>query len=293
MIQSIIDDIKNQFSYGNMITKIIIVNFFIFLFIKLIGAFTPPQSDFYTNLISYLALSSEALTVIKRPWTLITHMFLHEGIWHFAWNMILLYWFGRITGDLAGDKKILPLYILGGLAGAFAYFIYVQMTGITGIAYGASAGVTAIIVASAFLAPDYIIRLILIGDIRLKYIATALVLIDLVMISENNNSGGRFAHIGGAVLGGYYIYALRHGRDIGSPIHSFLNLFSKAPTRQKLPPMKVVHNKKWPDQTRNSPKKSVDIQERIDQILDKINESGYDSLNAEEKDFLYKMSQKD
>ena len=293
MLQSIIDDIKAQFSYGNMITRIILVNLFIFLFIKIIGAFTPPGSELYQSLVNSLALPSEGLKLIKKPWTIFTHMFLHEGFWHIAWNMILLYWFGRIAGDLGGDKRILPLYILGGLAGAASYFIYAQVTDIVGIAYGASAAVTAIIVTAAFLAPDYIIHLILIGSVKLKYVALALILIDVIMISENSNTGGRVAHLGGALLGGYFVHSLRKGIDITTPIQNILNLFSGIRTTKKRTPMKVVYSKKWPGPSKPKPERTVDVQERIDAILDKINASGYESLNEEEKDFLYKVSQKE
>ena len=294
MLQSIVDDIKAQFSHGNMITRIILVNVFLFFIVIIVKAFSPASSQAFETFRQYLVLSSDGWQVLKRPWVLITHMFYHEGIWHLGWNMILLYWFGRITGDLGGDRRVLPIYILGGLAGALAYFIYIQAAGISlSIAYGASAAVTCIIVVAACLAPEYIIRLFLIGDVRLKYIALALILIDIVMITEHDNMGGRFAHLGGAAMGGYFVYALRQGRDLSLLFRGISEFFNSIKTKKSKAPMTVVHNKKWPNRVSSDApsRRTNDVQERIDQILDKINESGYESLTKEEKEFLYQASQ--
>lgn len=288
MFQSVIDDIKAQFSYGNMVTKIILVNLFVFLFIIIVKAFTPAGSGVYDTLIDLIALPSDGWKLLKRPWTIFTYMFLHEGVWHFAWNMIMLYWFGRILGDLMGDKRMLPLYILGGLAGALMYIIYVQISGTVGDVRGASAAVSCIIVTAALVAPDYNIRLLLIGNVRLKYIALALFFLDLVSIAEGNNVGGNFTHIGGAIMAIMFIYMLRKGMDFTKPLSKDINLFTTK--KKKQAPMKVVHNKKFPKRKVDKEPRPVNIQERIDEILDKINVSGYDSLNSEEKDFLYKAS---
>ncbi len=288
MFQSVLDDIKAQFSYGNMVSKIILVNLFVFLFIIIIKAFTPAGSEVYDTLIEWIALPADGLTLLKRPWTIFTYMFLHEGLWHFAWNMIMLYWFGRILGDLMGDNRMLPLYILGGLAGGLMYIIYVQISGTLGDVRGASAAISCIIITAALVAPNYNIRLLLIGNVRLKYIALALFLFDLVSIAEGNNVGGNFTHIGGAIMGITFIFMLRQGMDLTKPFSKDISLFAN--TKRREAPMKVVHNKKFPKRKLDKEPRPVNIQERIDEILDKINVSGYDSLNSEEKDFLYKAS---
>ncbi len=291
MLQSIVNDIKGQFKYGNMITRIILVNIFVFLLILIVKAFSPPQSgtfNFFSNLI---VLSSEGMEILKKPWTVVTHMFVHKGFWHLGWNMILLYWFGRITGDLAGDRRILPLYLLGGLAGAVAYLMYVQVTGVFGSAHGASAAVTCIIVAAAFLAPDYNIRLLIIGNVKLKYIALVLIIMDLAMISESDNTGGRIAHLGGALMGGGFVHFLRQGRDITAGLQQLFYSSSKRKSQKKPARMAVIQNKKWNKQAQAPDNREEDVQQKIDQILDKINASGYDSLTKEEKEFLYQASQ--
>ena len=292
MVQSIIDDIRSQFTYGNKITQIILVNIFVFFLIIIVKAFSPPETGIYSAFIKNLALSSDGWTILKKPWTIGTHMILHEGLWHMGWNMLILYWFGRIVGDLAGDRRIIPLYILGGLAGALFYMIYTQLAGITGgLALGASGAVMCFVVASGFLAPEFNMRLLLIGNVRLKYVALAFVLIDLVMLAERNNAGGRFAHLGGAIMGGLFVHMLRQGLDLTSFFQR--NAGSGSASARKPSsriPMKVVHNKKRPERVVKEPERGVGVQERIDEILDKINATGYDSLTAEEKDFLYQAS---
>ena len=291
MLQSIVEDIKGQFRYGNMITRIILVNIFVFLLILIVKAFSPPQSGTFKFFFELIVLSSEGMDVLKKPWTIITYMFVHKGFWHIGWNMILLYWFGRITGDLAGDRRILPLYLLGGLAGAVAYFMYIQVTGIVGTLHGASAGVTCIIVAAAFLAPDYNIRLLFLGNVKLKYIALVLIIMDLAMISENDNAGGRMAHLGGALMGGAFVHFLRQGRDITSGLQQLFFPSRKQKRQRKPARMTVIQNKKWSKPAQNPSQREEDVQQKIDQILDKINATGYDSLSKEEKEFLYQASQ--
>ena len=121
MFRSIAQDVKSSFDYGNMVVKLIIINVVVFMVTALLNAFFP--TFYQSNILPYIALPGDMMTLLYRPWTLITHMFLHSGFWHLAWNMLTFYWFGSIAGDLLGDKKILPVYILGGLIGGIAYIL--------------------------------------------------------------------------------------------------------------------------------------------------------------------------
>jgi membrane associated rhomboid family serine protease len=294
MVQSIIDDIKAQFRYGNKIVQIILVNFIVFLTIVIIKAFSPGggSSEFFTTFFSWIALPSEGFSLLKKPWTLVTHMFVHQGFWHIAWNMLMLYWFGRIVGDLIGDRKILPLYFAGGIFGALFYLFFANVLGWHGIAFGASAAVMTFVVAAGFLAPEYNMRLLLLGDVKLKYIALGLVLLDLVMISESNNTGGRIAHLGGALFGGLYIYFLKEGTDL----LSFIKLNTgdqRRHTTDRRAPMEVVHSRKNSPQAPVRTKREESLQEKIDEILDKINANGYDSLSEEDKEILFRASKRE
>lgn len=290
MIDSLVSDIKGQLQYGNMIVRLILINIFVFVFITLIGVFVygGQSSDFFQSMIRNLALPSDFSILIKRPWTLFTHMFLHQGFGHIFWNMLILFWFGRIVGDLLGDRRILPLYLSGGLAGAVFYLVFANfLSPYGGIALGASAAVMCIVVASGFIAPHYRLNLLLIGEVKLMYVVAALFFIDLAMIGQSSNAGGHFAHIGGAIFGGIYIYYMqRSGIDL---LSGLVRLFEKNPfeMEKKRRPARVI---KIQGSGKEKRSRAQITQDDIDKILDKIKQTGYDSLTEDEKDVLYKAS---
>ncbi len=291
MLQSIVDDIKGQFRYGNKIMQIILVNCFVFLGAIIVKAFSPVGTGFFQNFLEMVALPAGFINVLQRPWTLFTHMILHVGLWHLAFNMLLLYWFGRIVGDLIGDKKILPLYIAGGLFGALFFLLFTPVLGLSGIAYGASSAVMAFVVAAGFLAPEYNMRLILLGDVKLKWIVLVLVLLDVIQLaSGSTNPGGSIAHIGGAIFGGLYIYLLQQGTDLLGFLPSQQARIGRRPKKQKTR-MTVVHNVRTNTESSQQSQGAINLQSEVDRILDKINASGYDSLSAEDKEILYRASQ--
>ena len=303
MFKSILADIRSTFTYGNMLNRIIIINVVIFVALNILrlflkysnGGITPP---FYDDFIHFFSVSTDWKEFLLHPWALITSMFLHGGIWHILFNMLILYWFGRIVGDLLGDRRILPVFIMGGIVGALLSFVFLNVFSFVnpGTTYliGASAGVMAIVFSAAVTSPDYVMRLILLGDIRIKYIALFLLIIDLITIANMSNTGGHVAHIGGAAFGATFVIMLRNGNDLSLPfnriydrIHNFIQSFT-IPQKSS---MKVVHKK-----SKKKPKEKAvnqDHQERLDKILDKINEFGYENLTDEEKEFLYQASKKD
>ncbi len=290
MIQSIIDDIRLQLRHGNMITRIILINLFIFLGILLVKILTPGNA-FETKLVSWLAWPGAFGQLIKQPWSVLTYMFLHEGIWHLAWNMLMFYWFGRIFGDLLGDKRVLPLYILGGLVGGLSYFIFAQFASGNSVALGASAAVMSIIVATAWVAPEYNLRLLLLGDVKLKYIVAFLVILDIFMISEANNTGGRISHLGGALFGAFYIRALNLGVDLTAGLSRMIDSWFHNSSIPRKAPMKVIQLAQR-DRPKSSSPDERNLEVLVDSILDKIKDQGYESLTVEEKDILYRASKK-
>ncbi|NNE26548.1 MAG: rhomboid family intramembrane serine protease [Saprospiraceae bacterium] len=298
MLNSVFEDFKYAMRSGNMITKIMIVNVAIFIMLNLVKVFdfnsgVDPQSIFHT-IENLLSVPSSIGTLIRQPWSILTHMFLHVGFWHIFWNMLLLYWFGRIVGDFIGDNRILPIYIMGGLMGAVFYIVTDQFlpNGTAGNAYalGASAAVMAMVWTAATLSPDYIMRLILIGPVKLKYIALVLFILDIFQSAGSSNSGGAFAHIGGALFGMLYVYLLRKGTDLTEPWQA--DFWQNKPARKKTSrsSFKVVHK----SESKPPPKKERprSTQEELDRILDKINQQGYDKLSQEEREFLYQASKK-
>jgi membrane associated rhomboid family serine protease len=210
-------------------------------------------------------------------------MFLHVQFFHILFNMLWLYWFGEIFVLYLGDKKVLPLYIIGGLSGALIYILAYNLLPVfkpvVEISYmlGASASIFAIVFAAATLNPDHEIGLILIGAVKIKYIALVSLLLDVITIPYSN-AGGYIAHVGGALSGFLFIKALRSGWDV------------TAIFRRKTK-VKVAY-KSAAAKSASGPARGKGEQEKVDEILDKIARSGYESLTKEEKDFLFHYSKK-
>ncbi|NOZ45403.1 MAG: rhomboid family intramembrane serine protease [Chlorobi bacterium] len=294
-MNSIIDEIKSSFKSGSMLTKLIYINLGVFVVIKIAAVFTflIPSDNPGFSLVYWLAVPADLSQLLHRPWTLFTYMFLHEGFLHILFNMLWLYWFGKIFLQYLSEKQLLNVYLMGGLAGAALYiaafniFPVFQNVLPNSFALGASASVLAIVIAISVYVPDYTIYLMFLGPVKLKYIALVSILLDIVSIA-GTNSGGHIAHLGGALIGYLFISRLRKGRDISSQFGiftgKFLSLFKRKPK------MKVTYKKPMSDMEYNAQK--VTKQEEIDKILDKIAKSGYDSLTKKEKEILFKMSSK-
>ncbi len=220
-------------------------------------------------------------------------MFLHEGFFHVLFNMLWLYWFGRIFSDYFDQKKLVSVYIMGGLSGALLYILSFNIfpafseTIHVSIALGASASVMAIVIAAAAYVPDYSVHLFLLGKVKIKYIALGVFLLTSVF-DFSVNTGGKIAHIGGAILG--YVYAIRYkqGKDTGKWINRALDTIATWFKPRKK--MQVSYKKPMTDMEYNEMK--ADHQEQINKILEKIAKGGYDSLTKKEKEILFKESQK-
>jgi membrane associated rhomboid family serine protease len=305
MLTSIWEDVKRQFSYGNMVTRLIIVNVAVYVVVNIVYvAFSHGQVESaYTTFIHWLAMSSDATYVLTHPWIVLTHMFLHEGFRHILWNMLILYWFGRIIGDLLGDHRVLPLYLFGGFMGALVFFLTANFLPVEYTigqwALGASAGVMAIVVASGVLSPDYSLHLILIGPVKLKYIVAIFVFLDIVGTTVgSSNTGGAFAHLGGAFMGWLFISQLQNGKDWFKPINKRLNaisrFFSKTSNKKSPSKVRLAYKNQGYQKGSAASDREVDLshQEKLDAILEKIKKSSYESLTEEEKEFLFKASKK-
>jgi len=289
---SFIDDAKRMLKNPAKETyRFIAINAFVFLFISILGviAFLFRLTNLPGEwLVNQLSVPADLKVLIFKPWTIITYMFTHKSFFHILFNMLWLYFFGQLFEEYLGGRKLNYTYILGGITGAvlyiFAFNIFpVFKTDLSiAIALGASASVMAIVVGTATLLPDYSVSLILIGPVKIKYIALVTVLIDLLSIGSGN-AGGHIAHLGGALYGFIYVKQLNSGRDLSlviqKPLSKVSGMFSG---KNKL---KVAH--------KNPSGKSRDSgieQHVIDSILDKISKSGYESLSKEEKNLLFKSS---
>jgi membrane associated rhomboid family serine protease len=301
MISSIWDDLRREYEYGNMISRLIIINvsiFFIYNFAYfIIYVLSQGNAMAFDGFMHYFCMTSDWRTLLLQPWSIFTHFFLHFGIGHILWNMVALYVFGSIFGDLLGDQRILPLYILGGLAGALAYFCSAMfLPNIGSYALGASASIMAIVVAAGVKVPNYQIRLILIGDVKLKYIVMVMVLLDMIGVRSMGESGGHIAHLGGAVMGFIFINRLNEGYDMSVFVNRILdgivNLYKRMRGEAR-PKPKVVHRNREETnvrRTRTERTSNTTNQEELDTILEKIKQKGYDSLSKEEKEALFNAS---
>jgi len=289
------DDIKNTFRNGSSLTRLIYINIAVFILITLsavIGFLLNNQglSDQILNLVS---VPSAVKALILRPWTIITYMFVHKDVWHIVFNMLWLYWFGIIFLEYLDQRKLVAVYLLGGLCGAIVYIlsfnIFPAFAGIVtdSVAIGASASVMAVVIAIAAYVPDYTINLLIIGRVKIKYMALAIFILTSVM-DFSINSGGKLAHMGGALFGYLYILNLRQGRDLGKRLTRIIDsLATIFKPRKKL---KVTHKRAATDYEYNKIK--TEEQKRINLILDKISKGGYDSLTKEEKETLFRESQR-
>lgn len=289
------DDIKNTFHNGSNLTRLIYINIAVFVLISLtaITGFLLTNPIVAEKSIDILAVPSALSKLIVRPWTLITYMFLHKDIWHILFNMLWLYWFGTIFLQYLDQRKLVAVYLLGGISGAILYIasfnIFPAFTGLVSdsVAIGASASVMAVVIAIAAYVPDYTVNLFLLGRIKLKYMALAIFVLTSFM-DFSVNSGGKLAHIGGAIFGYIYTLNLRQGRDFGRGINKLIDhIITIFKPKKK---MKVTYKK--PSDDYNYNKIKSEHLTRINSILDKISKGGYDSLTKEEKETLFKESQK-
>lgn len=285
---------------GSIVMRLLIINVAVWLLVSVVLVFAflfnIAEEGAQGVIIDLFAVPSSLGELALRPWTLFTYMFLHINFFHILFNMLWLYWFGRIFLEFLGKRQLLATYILGGLAGGvlyiFAYNVFPVFSEALPFSHalGASAAVMAIVTAIAFYTPNYSIHLFLIGRIRIVYIAIVLFVLDFFMI-RSGNSGGHIAHIGGAIYGFIYAGYLRRGRDWSNIIDLFsMRGLKRYFTTTKKPGGGEDFGRPISDEEYNYHK--AEQQKIIDRILDKISKSGYDSLTKEEKEILFKSSNK-
>lgn len=303
---SIWDDIRHAFRIGTMVTRLVIVNFGIFILVNIVYlilllVYGPENASGHLWAgLEWLCIPASGRTLLFQPWSPITHMFLHENFWHVVNNMFGLYIFGVIVGDLIGDRRVLPVYLLGGLAGGVIFMLSsLFMPEIGSYALGASGAVMALAGTALIIGPDYRVRLFLFGEVRVKYIVLVLLLFDLIGVANKYNSGGHIAHLGGFAMGCLFVFRLRDGHDWAEPVNRLLDRMAGwfSPGRRHIPVKKRKAQKAYSSTfsaTRGglAPKDEPSYQEKLDAILDKIKEKGYENLTPEEKEFLYNASKK-
>lgn len=297
-----LEEIKSYFKSNNLITRLIAINVAVWLLLNVIRVFAfffaIPDSEIQYTLSEFLGVPALGSSLIFHPWAIITYMFTHLEFFHILFNMLWLFWFGRIFLQYLNSRQLFTTYIMGGIAGALLYMVTFNLLPVFSDALpyshaiGASASVMAIVAAIAMYVPNYSINMIFIGRVRIFYIALFLFVMDFFAI-RSGNAGGHIAHIGGALWGISYIYMLKKGNDIsylfkGLSFDKFRNTFKK----KKRAHFTNVYSNDRPMNDDQYNKEKLKNQDRIDKILDKISKSGYESLSKEEKELLFKASDK-
>lgn len=283
------DEIKESFHEGSSLTRLIYINLGVFLVIRILNVFYFLSGTPFPFL-DWLALPADIGTLASRPWTLITYMFLHFEFLHILFNVLWLYWMGQIFLGYFDQGKLITIYLLGGIFGGLFYVAgYNLFPAFSGFVagsrlLGASASVIAIVTALAVYAPNHTIHLMLIGPVKMKYLALFSVLLYVIGISSTN-AGGNLAHLGGACWGVIYVFQLRRGIDPGKGINRLISGI-KNPFAPKSK-VKISYRKPLDDIEYNREKNQEKA--KIDGILEKISKSGYDSLSKEEKEILFRM----
>jgi len=297
---SIINDLKMEYRVGGIVQRLIFWNvglfaipMVVFSILSLINVDVSFLRWDIPGISDWLSLSSNPADLLWKPWSIIGYAFLHAGFTHILFNMLMLFFAGRLFLTFFTQKQLFGVYILSAIfAGAvfiLGYQTLPMLTGVNTKMVGASASIMAILISTAVYAPTYSVRLMLIGTVKLWHIALAFIIIDLIYASAEN-TGGHIAHLAGALFGFTYIKLLKNGIDLTKGVSGTIEFAAGLFKTRKQQPFKKVHRNPAPSIPKAAGMRTKSItQKQIDDILDKISRSGYDSLTKEEKDFLFKV----
>ena len=308
------EQMKGILAAGSMLRRLVLVNGMVLLLVTTLDAVDRltggSLSAVWPSDGAWLLATSWKLEVLaSRPWSVVTHMFTHQGIWHFAMNMLLLTWMGRLYHAEVGSRRLLSTYLAGGLAGFLAYFVLTNgfnpLQGESTFALGASASVMAVFGAAATLRPESRFNLILFGPVALKHLFWGYLVLDYFGLSQGANPGGNVAHLGGALFGVLLVKQDMKGVNLVGWLEWVLDVVMSGSIqvpRRKRNAFRASTSNRWKAQERSQSRAPVsddefnadkaDRQARLDAILDKISKHGYDHLSAEDKRFLFEQSQR-
>ncbi len=296
-----INNLKYRFKTASLLGRLIYINIAVFIVLRLIGI-TGFLFDFDARpIINYIQVPSDVDLMLKQPWTLVTYMFAHYDVLHILFNMLCLWWFGKLFLEFFNQRQMTGLYLIGGLGGALIYLLaYNLLPAFTyqrGMLLGASASIMAIMLAVAVKAPNYKVGLLFFGEVSLKWIAIILIFLDFLSI-DTQNAGGHISHIGGALTGCAYALAFRKGIDITNWLNKIIDsivvlferLFKKPRTKINQKKYHFKHSDTGTKTKRQDTGISAEDEKDLDEILKKIKQSGYSALSNEEKRRLFQIS---
>lgn len=296
-----INNLKYRFKTASLLGRLIYINIAVFIVLRLIGI-TGFLFDFDARpIINYIQVPSDVDLMLKQPWTLVTYMFAHYDVLHILFNMLCLWWFGKLFLEFFNQRQMTGLYLIGGLGGALIYLLaYNLLPAFTyqrGMLLGASASIMAIMLAVAVKAPNYKVGLLFFGEVSLKWIAIILIFLNFLSI-DTQNAGGHISHIGGALTGCAYALAFRKGIDITNWLNKIIDsivvlferLFKKPRTKINQKKYHFKHSDTGTKTKRQDTGISAEDEKDLDEILKKIKQSGYSALSNEEKRRLFQIS---
>jgi len=285
---NIFNEIKQQYTMGGVTEKLIYWNVALFVIpFVVLGVLSLFGIDF--SFSKYISLSSNPADLLWKPWSIISYAFFHSGFLHIIFNLIILYFVGRLFLTFFTQKQLLSLYLLGAIFAGFiyilSYLLFPALLNKKAELVGASGAVMTIMFGVSTFAPHMQVRLPLIGNIKLWHIAMFYLIIDLISLSTAN-TGGHIAHLGGALFGFLFSSQLKKGTDFTNWFSGFLDYCTNLFSAKKTTPFRKVHKNE--SYSKPKPVAKDKSQQQIDEILDKISKSGYESLTKEEKEFLFK-----
>lgn len=283
---NILDDLKMQYKLGGIAHRLIYWNVACFL-ISLIFFYQFKNGSF--NFPSWIALNTESSNFLFYPWTFLTYSFFHDGFFHLLFNMMVLNFASSLFLTYFTQKQFFGLYVLSAIFAGLSFVLGYYFFNISASIVGASAAIMAVLVAVTTYQPLMSVRLLLIGNVKLWHITAVILILDLMQF-RLDNMGGHISHLSGALFGFVFIKLIQNGTDLSKMVSSVISFFTNLVKRSPATPFKKVHkNYTQPIEKRVSKIVTKDkTQQQIDEILDKISQSGYDSLTKEEKEFLFK-----
>jgi membrane associated rhomboid family serine protease len=292
-MENIFINLQHSFSRGSILTKLIYINAGVFIVLHVWRICFILFGLQEIALLPWIQLPSSPTAFLTGPWTLITYMFTHFDVLHILFNMLWLYWFGTIFLQFFNSRQLGGLYLLGGIAGgllfmaAYNVFPYFRNLASGSVLMGASASVMAIVFAVSFYRKNYSITLLLLGRIKLIYLAMGVLVFDLLAITSSN-AGGHIAHLGGALLGIWFASRMKAGKDLTAPLNRLMDVIVNAGKRK--PRMRVSYRRNETRYEYNARQQAINAE--LDAILDKLKRSGYAGLSSEEKRKLFEASKK-
>ena len=276
-----IDKLLLKYRTADIINKIIFWNIFVFV-VCILFFFSFKSLQF--SLPNYFVLSSSLESFIENPWTIFTYMWLHNSFLHLIFNLIVFNFSATLFLTFFSQKQLFRLYVLGGIFSGLFYLFITYFLHKSFNLIGASGAIMSVLIATTTFSPNFPLKIPLIGTVKLWHIALFFIFIDVIQLPFSN-LGGRIAHFGGALFGFLFVFLLRNGINIIDWVE-FFKPNKRSTFNKKNKNLKTVHKTTY----YNIDNKTLVKQKKIDEILDKISASGYNSLTKEEKDFLFNAS---